>query len=213
MLGEHPAVSACVVLAAGDDVLERALVAFMVPHRPAGTVDPADVVAWVADRLPAYMVPARVRLVEALPLTANGKVDRRRLLESAPIPTATPDGRTEPPRAGVEQRIAQLWHDVLGGQPPARELGFFDAGGNSLLAARFVGQLREQLPEAARFPFDVLLRALLDEPTVAGLAGRLAAGAAPDPVVAEPARLSPLVPLGGAARGRYGCSCTTARAR
>ncbi|GIJ38415.1 non-ribosomal peptide synthetase [Micromonospora andamanensis] len=201
VLGEHPAVSACVVLAAGDDVLERALVAFMVPHRPAGTVDPADVVAWVADRLPAYMVPARVRLVEALPLTANGKVDRRRLLESAPIPTATPDGRTEPPRAGVEQRIAQLWHDVLGGQPPARELGFFDAGGNSLLAARFVGQLREQLPEAARFPFDVLLRALLDEPTVAGLAGRLAAGAAPDPVVAEPARLSPLVPLGGAARG------------
>ncbi|MEV2240999.1 amino acid adenylation domain-containing protein [Micromonospora sp. NPDC049891] len=200
-LGEHPAVSTCVVLAAGDDTLERALVAFVVPQRPPGTVDPAEVVAWVADRLPAYMVPARVRVVEALPLTANGKVDRKRLLESAPTPATAPDGRTEPPRPGVEQHIARLWHEVLGGRPPSRELGFFDAGGNSLLAARFVGQLREQLPEAARFPFDVLLRALLDEPTVAGLAGRLALAQAPDPVAAEPARRTALVPLGGVAQG------------
>ncbi|GIJ24431.1 non-ribosomal peptide synthetase [Micromonospora lutea] len=200
-IGEHPAVSSCVVLAAGDDTLERALVAFVVPQRPPGAVDSAEVVAWVADRLPAYMVPARVRVVEALPLTANGKVDRKRLLESAPAPTAVPDGRTEPPRPGVEQRIAHLWNEVLGGRPPSRELGFFDAGGNSLLAARFVGQLREQLPEAARFPFDVLLRALLDEPTVAGLAGRLASDPTPAPVAAETAQRSPLVPLGGPAQG------------
>ncbi|MTK03951.1 amino acid adenylation domain-containing protein [Micromonospora sp. CP22] len=200
VLGEHPAVGGCVVLAAGD-TLERALVAFVVPQRPGGTVDPGEVVAWAADRLPAYMVPARVRVVEALPLTANGKVDRKRLLESAPTPTAVPDGRSEPPRPGVEQRIADLWSEVLGGQPASRELGFFDAGGNSLLAARFVGQLREQLPEAARFPFDVLLRALLDEPTVAGLATRLVAETTPAPAVAEPARRSALVPLGGSAQG------------
>ncbi|GIJ32681.1 non-ribosomal peptide synthetase [Micromonospora sediminimaris] len=201
VLGEHPSVSTCVVLASGDDTLERALVAFVVPQRPPGTVEPAEVVAWVAERLPAYMVPARVRVVEALPLTANGKVDRKRLLESTPTPTAVPAGRTEPPRPGVEQHLAQLWGEVLGGPPPSRELGFFDAGGNSLLAARFVGQLREQLPEAARFPFDVLLRALLDEPTVAGLAARLASEPAPEPVAAATARRSSLVPLGGAAQG------------
>ncbi len=203
VLGEHPAVGTCVVLAAGSDALQRALVAFVVPHRPPGTADSAELIAWVADRLPAHMVPARLRVVETLPLTGNGKVDRKRLLESAPAANAPAGGPAEPPRPGAEQRIAELWGEVLGSRPLDRELVFFDAGGNSLLAARFVGRVREHLPEAAHVPFDVLLRALLDAPTVAGLTQRLATAAAPEqpPVVAGTPERSALLPLGGSGAG------------
>ncbi|MFI6763462.1 amino acid adenylation domain-containing protein [Micromonospora sp. NPDC050417] len=203
VLGGHPGVGTCVVLASGSDALQRALVAFVVPEGSPGTADPTELVTWVADRLPAHMVPARVRVVETLPLTANGKVDRKRLLQSAPVATTAPGGPAEPPLPGVEQRIAQLWGEVLGSQPSSRELGFFDAGGNSLLAARFVGQVREHVPEAARVPFDVLLRALLDAPTVAGLAQRLGPGAAPEqePGASGTAQRSPLVPLAGSGPG------------
>ncbi|MGW1893528.1 amino acid adenylation domain-containing protein [Streptomyces sp. NPDC002004] len=203
VLGEHPMVGTCVVLAAGSDAFERALIAFVIPRQQPGSVDPAELVGWVAERLPSHMVPARVRIVDTLPLTPNGKVDRKRLLESAPAPSAPPGEPSEPPRPGVEQQLAQLWADVLGGELPSRELGFFDAGGNSLLAAQFVGQVRERIPEAARATFDVLLRALLDAPTVAGLARWLESGAASvqAPGTTEAIRRSSLVPPAGSGQG------------
>ncbi|MEU6755468.1 amino acid adenylation domain-containing protein [Streptomyces sp. NPDC046685] len=198
VLGEHPMVGTCVVLAAGSDAFERALIAFVIPAQQPAAVEGAELVRWVAERLPSHMVPARVRIVETLPLTPNGKVDRKRLLDSAPAPAAPRGAPPEPPRPGVELRIAELWAEVLTSQLPSRNLGFFDAGGNSLLAAQFVGQLRERLPEAAEITFDVLLRALLDQPTVAGLAQRLQSAPAPEraPAATEAtARRSPLVPL------------------
>ncbi|MBX6381795.1 MAG: amino acid adenylation domain-containing protein [Microbispora sp.] len=203
VLGEHPEVGTCVVLAAGSDAFERALVAFVIPRRQPASVEAGELTAWVADRLPSHMVPARVWIVETLPLTPNGKVDRKRLLESAQVPGASRDRRSEPPRPGLEQRIAQLWADVLGGAQPSRDQGFFDAGGNSLLAAQFVGQVRERVPEAARVTFDVLLRALLDTPTVAGLAQWLQSRAEPgrDAETSGAARTSPLIQLGGSGPG------------
>ncbi|GGQ91239.1 non-ribosomal peptide synthetase [Streptomyces althioticus] len=204
VLGEHPRVGTCVVLAAGSDAFERALMAFVIPTPAPEAVDPAELVGWVAARLPGHMVPARVRVVDGLPLTPNGKVDRERLLESAPAPApgAPRAQRSEPPRPGLESRIAALWVEVLGGDVPGRDLGFFDAGGNSLLAAQFVGRVRERVPEADRAPFDVLLRVLLDTPTVAGLARWLETAGAPEPAVeAAEARPSSLVPLGGPGDG------------
>ncbi|MFI6481050.1 amino acid adenylation domain-containing protein [Nonomuraea sp. NPDC050663] len=200
VLGEHPGVAACVVLATGGDAFERALVAFVVPQ-PRATAEPGELAGWVADRLPPHMVPAMVRVVETLPLTANGKVDRKRLLASAPAPGARQGRVSEPPLPGVESGIARLWAEVLGGEPPSREQGFFDAGGNSLLAAQFVGQVRERLPQAARVTFDVLLRALLDEPTVAGLARWLQARADLPPQPEAAASTSSLVPLSTAGTG------------
>ncbi|MEU3914329.1 amino acid adenylation domain-containing protein [Streptomyces sp. NPDC029721] len=133
---------------------------------------------WVAARLPAHMVPAHIQVVDALPLTSNGKVDRKRLLGWVPRRGDRAADRTaEPPRPGVERRVAELWAELLGGALPDREQGFFDAGGDSLVAARLVGRVRECLPEAADVSFDVLLRTLLHTPTVAGLAARLTAPA------------------------------------
>ncbi|MFD8012189.1 amino acid adenylation domain-containing protein [Streptomyces sp. NPDC058955] len=204
VLDDHPAVGSCVVLATGGDAFERALVAFVLPeHRPA-SVEGAELQRWVAERLPSHMIPAQVKIVETLPLTPNGKVDRKRLLDSAPVPTAPRAASGEPPRPGLEERIAALWAEVLGGEPPHRDQGFFDAGGNSLLAAQFVGQVRERVAEAAVTTFDVMLRALLDRPTVAGLAEWLTslagtAAATPDPAEREPS--TALVPLAGGGQG------------
>ncbi|SEG43482.1 pyochelin synthetase [Saccharopolyspora kobensis] len=200
VLGDHPAVGTCVVLAAGGAAFEQALIAFVIPAQHSGEVTAGELIGWVADRLPGHMVPARVRIVDALPLTPNGKVDRKRLLESTSVPSAPPPERAEPPRPGVEQRIAELWAEVLGGRLPSRDQGFFDAGGNSLLAAQFVGQVRERIPEAAPVTFDVLLRALLDTQTVAGLGKWLESEATPAPEsLAGPT--SALVQLGGSGQG------------
>ncbi|MGW1893518.1 amino acid adenylation domain-containing protein [Streptomyces sp. NPDC002004] len=170
-------------------------------------VDADGVTRWAAERLPAHMVPAHIQVVDALPLTSNGKVDRKRLLGWVPRRgDRAAGGEAEPPRPGVEQRVAELWAELLGGELPSREQGFFDAGGDSLLAARLVGQVRECVPEAAAVTFDVLLRTLLHTPTVAGLAARLAAPAATDAGAggrrtAAADRPSALVDLGGSGTG------------
>ncbi|MCL6296872.1 non-ribosomal peptide synthetase [Streptomyces kronopolitis] len=143
-------------------------------------LDADDIGCWVAARLPAHMVPAHIQVVDALPLTSNGKVDRKRLLGWVPRHGERAADRTaEPPRPGLERRVAELWAELLGSELPDREQGFFDAGGDSLVAARLVGRVRECVPEAANVSFDVLLRTLLHTPTVAGLAGRLTTR--PDP--------------------------------
>ncbi|SDI11974.1 pyochelin synthetase [Actinokineospora alba] len=203
VLGEHPDVGTCVVLAAGREAFERALVSFVIPARPGEPVDPLELVGWVARRLPGHMVPARVQVVEGLPLTANGKVDRKRLLDSMAAPTVSTGEPAEPPHPGVEQDLARLWADVLGGPVPSRTTGFFDVGGNSLLAAQFVGQVRERIPAAAHIAFDVLLRALLDTPTVSGLGKWLQSGSAAEPAAAPgpEVRREALVPLAMAGTG------------
>ncbi|MFJ2743752.1 amino acid adenylation domain-containing protein [Streptomyces sp. NPDC087440] len=206
VLGEHPAVGTCVVLAAGSDAFERALIAFVVPADPtAAPPDPAALTGWVAERLPAHMVPAQIGCVPMLPLTANGKVDRKRLLGSAAVRSAPGRGPASPPRPGVEQAIAGLWAEVLGGELPDRDLGFFDAGGNSLLAARLVGRICEDLPQAAQATFDVLLRVLLRTPTVAQLAAWLesdAAAPSPQPETPAEAHDDTLVRLAGSGPAR-----------
>ncbi|MCZ9345101.1 phosphopantetheine-binding protein, partial [Streptomyces sp. TRM76130] len=106
-------------------------------------LDAEKVGRWVAERLPAHMVPAHIQVVDALPLTSNGKVDRKRLLGWVPRRGERAAERTaEPPRPGVERRVAELWAELLGGgELPDRHQGFFDAGGDSLLAARLVGRV------------------------------------------------------------------------
>ena len=113
--------------------------------------------------LPQYMIPSTILLLESLPLTANGKVDRRAL----PSPDT---GRPEleqtylPPRTAMEERIAGIWKKVL----PVREVGvydnFFQLGGHSLLATQVMSRVRDA------FKLQVPLRKMFELPTVAGLA-------------------------------------------
>jgi pyochelin synthetase len=141
-----------------------------------------DLIAHAAARLPEYMVPAHVEVVDAMPLTGNGKVDRRALrgwLAARPEAAA---GTGEEPASDLERRVAAVWAEVLAVGAVARDRDFFALGGDSLLAAQLAGRMREVVPEASPVFFDDMLRRILAGPTVAGLAGGLerpqAAGAA-----------------------------------
>ncbi|WP_267898476.1 non-ribosomal peptide synthetase [Teichococcus wenyumeiae] len=134
--------------------------------------------------LPAHMMPAEFRLLDAMPLTGNGKVDRRALARHAVAELAAPVAL--PPIGEDEVLLAAIWAEVLGrdaARPLGRDENFFELGGHSLLATRVASRVRDA------FAVDLPIREVFEHPTVAALAACLAAhrrrGGAP--VVALPA--------------------------
>ena len=153
-LGQHPAVHASVAAAEGGRRGDRRLVAFVVPE-PGADPETGDLRAFLAEKLPEYMIPSAFEVIEALPLTANGKVDRRALAE---LHQPQAGGETYvPPRDELELRIARLWEELLDVRPVGATSSFFDLGGHSLLAVRLLGRLREEL--GRELPLSVLLEA------------------------------------------------------
>jgi amino acid adenylation domain-containing protein len=149
----HPAVAAAAVLPHED---RQRLVGYVVP---AGEVDHGELAAYVAERLPAVMVPAQWLELDRLPLTANGKLDRAAL----PRPAAGPTGAAGPPESPAEQRVASAFTVVLGVRVKSKADNFFTLGGHSLNAMKVVHALGGEITIA-----DVFTR-----PTVAALAAAL----------------------------------------
>ena len=149
-----------------------------------------------ARRLPEHMLPAQIEIVDALPLTANAKLDHATLRSWVAAPACAPlPAAGAAPQTDLERRIAAVWAQMFGVESVERDRSFFDLGGDSLLSAQVAGHLREDVPEAATMFFDDLLRALLGGTTVAELAATIERGgsaAAPTPVSAA---ASPLVRL------------------
>jgi len=121
------------------------------------------------ERFPPYMVPAAFVILEALPLTANGKVDRAALPAPSESEAAAIDGGA--PLSPLEELVAGIWCRCLGLEHIGRDQDFFELGGHSLLATQAVSRLRGALGARVR------LRDLFEAPTVAGLASRLEAAA------------------------------------
>ncbi|MFP3939552.1 MAG: amino acid adenylation domain-containing protein, partial [Thermoanaerobaculia bacterium] len=164
VLTEHPRVAAAVVLARGDARGEGSrLVAYAVPDEP-GAEGPSgsEIRRHAAARLPDYMVPAAVVLLERLPMTPNGKLDRRALPE--PDRGGETDGPAEAPRTATEEVLAALWEEVLGVEAVGVHDDFFALGGHSLLATQVVARATRS------FGVEVSLRTLFERPTVAALA-------------------------------------------
>ncbi|HJX28283.1 MAG TPA: condensation domain-containing protein, partial [Thermoanaerobaculia bacterium] len=198
-LAASPLVADAAVLASAGEHGERRLVAFAVAA-PGSEPTPGVLRDFLRQRLPDYMVPATFAVLDALPLTASGKVDRIALARL--IPASGGGGEGEEPRTPIEQVISAIWRDLLGTGPVGRLDSFFDLGGHSLLAARVVARLREA------FGVGVPVRDLFEEPTLAGLAARVevrmrergGGQAAPPLVPLAPAERAAGVPLSFAQR-------------
>ncbi len=127
---------------------------------PAAVERVAELRAFAAERLPDYMVPAAVMVMESLPLTVNGKLDRRAL----PAPEFVSAAAYRAPRDEQERVLAALFGEVLGVARVGIDESFFDLGGHSLSATRLIARVRADLG------VEVPIRALFDVSTVAGLA-------------------------------------------
>lgn len=135
------------------------LVAYVSPLDAAQEPDPARLRAALAAELPDYMVPAVIVVMAALPLSANGKIDRKAL----PAPDFQRDGSAEPPAGDTENLLADIWRDVLAVARIGRHDNFFELGGDSILTLKIVAAARKQGVKIA--PRDVMERQ-----TIAGLA-------------------------------------------
>nr|BFE59214.1 non-ribosomal peptide synthetase [Dactylosporangium thailandense] len=139
-------------------------------------LDAAELTGHLRARLPEHMVPGRLEVLDALPLTANGKVDRRALAGLLGRPdagAAVTNTAGAQPLDDLERRLAQVWAEVLAVAEVGRDQDFFSLGGDSLLAAQLVTRLIEQVPEAADAFFDSLLRVVLEAASVGSLADHL----------------------------------------
>jgi amino acid adenylation domain-containing protein/non-ribosomal peptide synthase protein (TIGR01720 family) len=180
-LTRHPAITQAAVVADRDGDITR-LVGYVV-----GDADPVALRAFVAERLPEYMVPATVlTLAGPLPLTPNGKLNRKAL----PKPdwsALTGDDRPATPR---EQVVADLFAAILGLPSVGVHDDFFALGGHSMSSMRLVGQVR------AALGVELSIRDVFDSPTVAGLAARLDGASDARPPLAPVARpeVLPLAP-------------------
>ncbi|MDR3035060.1 MAG: amino acid adenylation domain-containing protein, partial [Kitasatospora sp.] len=158
VLAAHPAVRQAAVLVREDTPGDRRLVGYLVAEDGARP-EPEELAAHAALALPGYMVPAAYVLLDALPLTVNGKLDKRAL--PAPGRSALRGRRGHvAPRTLAEQRMAAVWADVLGVPRVGVEDGFFDLGGDSIRAVALVGALRAE-------GFDVAVRDVFLHRTVA----------------------------------------------
>ena len=175
----HPCVTDALVIAAAGAGGERSLVAFVV----SGSAAPTELRELLGRWLPAYMIPSRLVRLGAFPLTANGKIDRRALVELAQSAPEASSGAG--PGNAVEELVAGILAEALGRDAVGVHDDFFELGGHSLLAASVAARLREALG------LEIPLRLILESPTVAGIAAaaelELRAGRRP----AEPPRRRP----------------------
>ncbi|HEX7186487.1 MAG TPA: amino acid adenylation domain-containing protein, partial [Thermoanaerobaculia bacterium] len=154
------------VVVVREDRGEKRLVAYVVPEHE-GAVAVAALRQVLRDRLPAYMVPAAFVLLERLPITPNGKVDRRAL--PAPAEDAETAHGYAAPETALEEGVAAVWRELLGVERIGRSDNFFDLGGHSLLGIRLLTRLRDS------FGAELPVAALFESPTLAELAGRIEA--------------------------------------
>ena len=166
VLSEHPHIADAAVVAVEDGKGNKRLVGYIVPT---GEINIGEVKEYLRKKLPDYMVPSVLMVLEEMPLTPSGKVDRRRL----PKPSVDREALgTEyvAPRNETEEKLAAIVGELLEIEKVGVYDNFFDLGGHSLLATRFLSRIREE------FGVEVPLRSLFERPTISGLAEVILSG-------------------------------------
>jgi acyl carrier protein len=164
VLRAHPEVAGVLAMAREDRPGDKRLVVYVVPRKE-GSPAAEDLRRFLRERLPDYMVPSAVVLLPELPVTPNGKVDRK-ALPAPERPAPSSDG-SDRPRGPVEEILAGIWCDVLQLQSVGAQDDFFELGGHSLLATQVVTRIRES------FGVELPLRGLFEASTLTELAARI----------------------------------------
>ena len=174
VLIQHPSVRECLVTTRDYTASEQRLVAYVVGINPGITAD--ELRLHLRKSLPEPMVPSSFVVLDELPLTANGKVDRNAL----PAPEGIrADDLFLLPRTPIEEGLAEIWGEVLRSEHVGAYSNFFTLGGHSLLAMQVVSRIRSV------FDVDLPVRVIFEAPTVVGLAERIKA-ALGEPIAAMP---------------------------
>ena len=187
-LGAHPSVRECVVVAREERPGDKRLVAYGVA-RPGHALEASVLAGFLEKRLPEYMVPSAFVVMEELPLTSNGKVDREAL--PAPVRAQAEDAYVAP-RTDTEWRLGAIWQELLKVERVGVQDDFFELGGHSLLATQVVARVH------GAFGVELAVIDLFEAPTLEKLARRIEEGA--------PSR-SVLVPLRRGSAGRTPFFC------
>ncbi|MEU8928176.1 amino acid adenylation domain-containing protein, partial [Kitasatospora sp. NPDC048545] len=161
VLGRHEAVAQCAVVVREDRPGDPRLVAYVVARAEVPSDD--AVRRHLAATLPEYMVPSAFVALDVLPLSPNGKLDRKAL----PAPVYEGDGESRAPRTPREEILCGLFAEVLGIERVGIDDDFFALGGHSLLATRLVARIRTELD------IELPIRALFENPAIAGLSATL----------------------------------------
>ncbi|TWF95492.1 non-ribosomal peptide synthase/polyketide synthase [Saccharopolyspora dendranthemae] len=171
VVSAHEDVAQAVVTVREHGVSDKRLAAYVVPSgRTGGDELAAGVREFVAERVPSYLVPSYVTVLDRLPVTVNGKVDRAALPDPEP---AAPTDLVRAPASPREELLCTLFAEVLGVPRVGPDDDFFALGGHSLLAVKLVSRIRAVLGA------EISVRAVFEEPVVAGLAGKLAQSGGP----------------------------------
>ncbi len=173
VLSQHPALQQAVVVVREDRYDDKRLVAYVVKKQPdisAGSESSLKLHSklhnFLAEKLPSYMIPSAFVLLESLPLTTNGKVDRKNL----PAPDFTQIQLKESatiPLTPIQEMLTGIWQKVLGIEQIGINESFFELGGHSLLATRVISQIR------SNFKVELPLRILFEFPTIAKLSQQI----------------------------------------
>jgi amino acid adenylation domain-containing protein/non-ribosomal peptide synthase protein (TIGR01720 family) len=182
VLLDHPSVREAVVVAREEASGEKRLVAYLAGTE--GAIDLSLLREHLRSKLPEYMVPSAFMVLESLPLSSNGKIDRKAL----PAPDASSiigsqSGEYAAPRTPIEEALCEMWREVLRIER-VEQVGihdnFFELGGHSLLATQVISRVREA------FQVDVPLRTLFEHPTVAAFGARVMQARESDQLLATP---------------------------
>jgi aspartate racemase len=163
-LSQHPGVAEAVVVAREDGHGAKSLIAYFVPGKE--SPKSGGLRSFLKQKLPDFMVPSAFVMLEAMPLTPNGKVDRKVLPPPQPDEIAS-DERLVEPKDALESQLVKVWEAVLDKQPIGVRQNFFELGGHSLLAVRLMHRIEQAFGK--RLPIATLLQA----PTVEELANML----------------------------------------
>src|SRR4030095_8697510 len=162
-LNQHQSVRQCVVVAEENESGAKRLLGYVVGEEGSTA---AELKRHLREKLPKYMIPEAITILEAMPVTANGKIDRKRL----PLPNGAgrrPEHEYVAPRRPIEEMLAGIFEETLKLDRVDLSDNFFEIGGHSLLATQVVSRAKN------RFKVEIGVRNIFEDPTVEGLARRI----------------------------------------